>query len=315
MHLEKLDITINKLSENDNVGVFSFKPLPKGFGYTLGNCLRRVLLTSLQGGAITQLKLNGIAHEFSTIPGVKEDVIELTLNLKQIKARMNTENPVVLRLHKKGAGVVTAADIEKSSDLEIVNPEAHIATLADTKTEFDLEVVFEKGVGFMPVEERETSKVGVILLDTLFTPVISASYEVEQTRLGRSVDYDSLVLTVVTDGSIGPEEAVVKSSRILRDFFTRFSQGADEEVVVEESSLDAEENASNAASADVEDVSVEELPLPTRTINALRKHGIKTLQELVNKSAEELADIKNLGEKSVEEIEKLLKKEGLTAKK
>ncbi len=315
MHLEKLDITINKLSESDNVGVFSFKPLPKGFGYTLGNCLRRVLLTSLQGGAITQLKLNGIAHEFSTIPGVKEDVIELTLNLKQIKARMNTDNPVVLRLHKKGAGVVTAADIEKSSDLEIVNPEAHIATLADAKTEFDLEVVFEKGVGFMPVEERETSKVGVILLDTLFTPVISASYEVEQTRLGRSVDYDSLVLTVVTDGSIGPEEAVVKSSRILRDFFTRFSQGADEEIVVEESSLDAEENASNAASADVEDVSVEELPLPTRTINALRKHGIKTLQELVNKSAEELADIKNLGEKSVEEIEKLLKKEGLTAKK
>ncbi len=312
MLLETLDITINKISEENNLGVFSFKPLPKGFGNTLGNSLRRVLLTSIPGGAITQLKLSGAAHEFTTIPGVKEDVIELTLNLKQVRARMHTENPVVLRIQKKGAGVITAADIEASSDVEIMNKDAHIATLADSKAEFDAEVVFEKGVGFLPVEERETSKVGVILLDALFAPVISASYKVEQTRMGRSVDYDDLILTVQTDGSITPENAVIKSSAILRDFFARFSKGVDE--VVEVVELTEEETAASMQKSSVEDVSVEELPLPTRTINALKKHGIKSLQELVNKSPEELADIKNLGEKSVEEIDKLLKKEGYSKK-
>ncbi len=312
MLLETLDITINKISEENNLGVFSFKPLPKGFGNTLGNSLRRVLLTSIPGGAITQLKLAGAAHEFTTIPGVKEDVIELSLNLKQIRARMHTDNPVVLRIQKKGAGVITAADIEASSDVEIMNKDAHIATLADSKSAFEAEVVFEKGVGFLPVEERETSKVGVILLDALFAPVISASYKVEQTRMGRSVDYDDLILTVQTDGSITPENAVIKSSGILRDFFARFSKGVDE--VVEVVEMAEEETAASMQKSTVEDVSVEELPLPTRTINALKKHGIKSLQELVNKSPEELADIKNLGEKSVEEIDKLLKKEGYSKK-
>lgn len=312
MLLETLDITINKLSEENNIGVFSFKPLPKGFGNTLGNSLRRVLLTSIPGGAITQLKVGGASHEFTTIPGVKEDVIELTLNLKQIRARMHSDNPVVLRIKKKGAGVITAADIEVSSDVEIMNKDAHIATLADSKAEFDAEVVFEQGVGFLPVEERETSKVGVILLDALFAPVISASYKVEQTRMGRSVDYDDLILTVQTDGSITPENAVIKSSAILRDFFARFSNGVDE--VVETPVVSEDETAPAMQNSSIEDVSVEELPLPTRTINALKKHGIKSLQELVNKTPEELADIKNLGEKSVEEIDKLLKKEGYSKK-
>ena len=312
MLLETLDITINKISEENNVGVFSFKPLPKGFGNTLGNSLRRVLLTSIPGGAITQLKLNGASHEFATIPGIKEDVIELTLNLKQVRARMHTDNPVVLRIQKKGAGVITAGNIESSSDVEIMNKNVHIATLSDSKSEFDAEVVFEKGVGFLPVEERETAKVGVILLDALFAPVISASYRVDQARMGRSVDYDDLILTVQTDGSITPENAVIKSSAILRDFFGRFAKGVDEVVEVEEA--DEEEVSSNMQKSSVEDVSVEELPLPTRTINALKKHGIKSLQELVNKSQEELADIKNLGEKSVEEIDKLLKKEGYSKK-
>jgi DNA-directed RNA polymerase subunit alpha len=314
MLLNTLDVTINKISEKDNTGVFSFKPLPKGFGYTLGNTLRRVLLTSLDGAAITQVKFNGVSHEFTTMPGVKEDVIELTLNLKQVRARMNTDNPVVLRINKKGPGAITAADIEANSDIEIVNPQTHIATLNDAKTHFEAELVFEKGVGFLPVEDRETAKVGVILLDAVFSPVVSASYKVEQTRSGRAVDLDDLVLTVSTDGSVSPEEAITRSSAILRDFFSRFSKGVDE--VVEVETVEEEENssASSQSSSEYDDVSVDELPLPTRTINALKKHGIKSLQDLVNKSPEELADIKNLGEKSVEEIEKLLKKEGLLNK-
>lgn len=314
MLLNTLDVTINKISEKDNTGVFSFKPLPKGFGYTLGNTLRRVLLTSLDGAAITQVRLNGVSHEFTTMPGVKEDVIELTLNLKQVRAKMNTENPVVLRISKKGAGEITAADIEKSSDIEIVNPDCHIATLNDSKAGFEAELVFEKGTGFSPVEERESSKVGVILLDAVYSPVVSASYMVEQTRSGRSVDLDDLVLTVTTDGTISPEDAVKKSSAILRNFFARFSKGVDEIVEVEETVETEPVTQNNQDSEEYEEVSVDELPLPTRTINALKKHGIKSLQDLVNKSPEELADIKNLGEKSVEEIEKLLKKEGLLSK-
>ncbi len=314
MLLNTLDVTINKLSETDNTGVFSFKPLPKGFGYTLGNTLRRILLTSLDGAAITQVKLNGVSHEFTTMPGVKEDVIELTLNLKQVRARMNTENPVVLRISKKGPGAITAADIEANSDLEIVNSDCHIATLTDAKTVFEAEVVFEKGTGFSPVEERETSKVGVILLDAVFSPVVSASYQVEQTRSGRSVDLDDLVLSVTTDGSLTPEEAVTRSSAVLRDFFSRFSKGVDEVVEVVETAEDDTAAQSAQSQSEYDEVSIDELPLPTRTINALKKHGIKSLQDLVNKSPEELADIKNLGEKSVEEIEKLLKKEGLTNK-
>lgn len=298
------DVKIKKLSEQDNSAVFSFEPLPKGFGYTLGNTLRRILLTSMPGAAVTQMKIEGAVHQFSTVSGVKEDLVEIGLNFKQVRARVSGGNPVVGKIDVKGPGEVTAGDIEVSSEVEIMNKDLHIATLADNKSKFVAEIVFETGVGYSPVEERETSKIGVIMLDALYSPVVSANYEVDETRKGTQADLDKLVMTIETDGSIDPSEALARSASLLRDFFKRFAMAEDEEEVVAESEVSA-----SGSMMDSKKVSVEELPLPTRTINALRKAGIETLADLMGKSKEDLADVKNLGEKSVEEINKLLEKE------
>ncbi len=306
MLLDTKDIKINKESQKDSSAVFTFEPLPKGFGHTLGNTLRRILLTSLKGGAITQVKVEGAVHQFSTIEGVKEDLVEITLNLKQIKARVHGDNPVVARLSVSGEGKITAKDIEANADIEIINPDQHIATLSDKKSKLEMELVFESGVGYLPVEERETSKIGVILLDALFSPVVGVNYEVEPARKGGTIGLDKLVLTIETDGSIDPSDALSHAAAILRDFFARFALAEDPEVEEE-----VEEDSSPRAAVDANAISVEELPLPTRTINALKKANIDSLSQLAEKTDDDLADIKNLGEKSVEEIKKLLEKEGL----
>lgn len=305
MQLNPSEVKILKVSEKGNVGVFSFDPLPTGFGNTLGNTLRRVALTSLRGGAITQIKIEGVSHQFSTIPGVKEDVIEIGLNFKKVRIKVHGDNPVVGRIKMTGPCEVFASDIDLSSEAEILNKDLLITTLSDKNAKFEAELVVEPGYGYSPVEDRETSKLGVILLDATFSPVVSASYSVEPTRMGRVIGLDKLIFTVETDGSITPSEAVEMSSGSLRSFFARFSQGEDEIVVT----TPTEVVASSVKKKAVEDASVDDLPLPTRTINALRKHGIKSLSQLMDKTQEELADIKNLGEKSVEEINKLLSKE------
>lgn len=305
MQLNPSEVKILKVSEKGNVGVFSFDPLPTGFGNTLGNTLRRVALTSLRGGAITQIKIEGVSHQFSTIPGVKEDVIEIGLNFKKVRIKVHGDNPVVGRIKMTGPCEVFASDIDLSSEAEILNKDLLITTLSDKNAKFEAELVVEPGYGYSPVEDRETSKLGVILLDATFSPVVSASYSVEPTRMGRVIGLDKLIFTVETDGSITPSEAVEMSSGILRSFFARFSQGEDEIVVT----TPTEVVASSVKKKAVEDASVDDLPLPTRTINALKKHGIKSLSQLMDKTQEELADIKNLGEKSVEEINKLLSKE------
>ena len=305
MQLNPSEVKILKVSEKGNVGVFSFDPLPTGFGNTLGNTLRRVALTSLRGGAVTQIKIEGVSHQFSTIPGVKEDVIEIGLNFKKVRIKVHGDNPVVGRIKMTGPCEIFASDIDLSSEAEILNKDLLITTLSDKNAKFEAELVVEPGYGYSPVEDRETSKLGVILLDATFSPVVSASYSVEPTRMGRVIGLDKLIFTVETDGSITPSEAVEMSSGSLRSFFARFSQGEDEIVVT----TPTEVVTSSVKKKAVEDASVDDLPLPTRTINALRKHGIKSLSQLMDKTQEELADIKNLGEKSVEEINKLLSKE------
>lgn len=308
MLLNANDVKIKKLSEEGNKAVFTFEPLPTGFGHTLGNTLRRVLLTSLPGAAATQIKIEGAVHQFDTIEGVKEDLVELSLNLKQLRAKIHGDNPVVGKISVKGGGKVTAKDIEVSSEVEILNKDLHIATLADAKSKLEAEIVFEPGVGYSPVEERETSKIGVILLDALFSPVVDANYTVEPTRKGTTIGLDKLVLTVETDGGVEPSDALAQAATILRDFFKRFALAEDpEEEEVEEEVAEL----APKPTLDAKKVAVDELPLPTRTINALRKAEINTLSELAAKSDDELADIKNLGEKSIQEIKKLLKKEGL----
>lgn len=309
MHLSYDQLKITKKIQDKNTGIFVFEPLPTGFGNTLGNSLRRVLLTSIEGAAITQVKIGGANHQFSTIKGVKEDVVEITLNLKQVRIKLHTKNTVVATIKKKGPGVVTAADIELSSEAEVLNKNLHIATLADNKSEFSAELVIEPGYGYSPMEERQTSKIGVIVLDALFSPIKNASYEVEPTRFEERTDLDKLTLKVETDGSISFEDAVKKSAEILNNYYTVIISGETD------TSKDLDEDSSKSAekqsfSSTTENVTVDDLPLQTRTVNALKKSGIKTFKELCEKSDEELADIKNLGEKSMSEIIKLLEKEG-----
>ena len=305
MQIQPSDLKIKTISETKTEGVFEFDPLPKGFGHTLGNTLRRVLLTSMPGAAITQIKVTGANHQFSTLEGVKEDLVEIILNLKKIRINKHSDNPEVAILKAEGVGAVTAKNIETTADLEVINKDQHIATIGNKKTKLEIELIIENGVGYSPMEERQTSKVGVIVIDALFSPVVKAVMEIEETRAGGRTDLDKLVLKVVTDGSMKPSDAVYKSAGILSKFFAvleRWEQADEEDELIEIAAPDTQA---------IEDVIVDELPLQTRTINALKKAGVDTLAQLSKKTADDLADIKNLGEKSISEINKLLKKEGL----
>jgi DNA-directed RNA polymerase subunit alpha len=306
MQVTASDLKINTISEKNNTGEFVIEPLPKGFGHTLGNSLKRILLTSLEGSAITQVKFSKVDHQFTTIPGVKEDVVEISLNLKKVRFKKHSNEPIAASINVTGPGKVTAKDIDVPADLEVINKDLHIATLSDKNTTLKADLVIESGVGYSPMEERQSLKIGVIVLDALFSPVSHTTYNVESTRFGKVADLDKVVMNVETDGSLTPTEAVTESAKILKDFYARI--GAWDDAEGEE---DEEEESGNDKASNTETVSIEELPLPTRTINALRKQGIDTLDALANKSDDELADIKNLGEKSVVEIKKLLKKEGL----
>ncbi len=297
------DLKIVKVLEEGSSGVFTFEPLPLGFGNTLGNTLRRVLYTSLEGAALTQAKITGVVHQFSTIPGVKEDVVEVSLNLKQVRVKLHTKNPVIGSISKKGPGVVTAGDIDFPSDAEVVNKDLVLATLSDSKARFEAEVVVEPGVGYSPVEERETSKVGVILLDCVFSPVVRVSYSVEPARFGKRVDLDKLTLKVETDGTLSPWEAVSKSADLLTEFFGFVAKGG---IEVEDSTGEVV----GGSKVDKKSLNVEDLPVSNRAINALKKFGLKTLKDIADMTDSQIADIKNLGEKSVTEIMELLKKEG-----
>ncbi|MEK7595122.1 MAG: DNA-directed RNA polymerase subunit alpha [Patescibacteria group bacterium] len=304
MRVSPNDVKIKREQEIESKGVFVVEPLPQGYGYTFGNALRRVLLSSLPGAAVSQVKFSGVSHQFSTIPGVKEDVVEICLNLKKLRIKVHGDSPSVLKLEKTGPGEVKASDFDLTSDAEVVNKDLHIATLADKNSKIEFEVVVEKGVGYVPSEHRETNKVGVILLDSVFSPVSVVSYKVEPTRVGREINLDKLVVSLQTDGTITPFDAFVKASDILKEYFERLALGV-EEVGGAKEVVKEEKNSQKS-----EEVFVEELPLPTRTVNALRKAGIKTLEDLAGKMPDELTEIKNLGEKSIEEIKKLLEKEG-----
>ncbi len=304
MEVTKENLKINTIKEEGNVGVYSYEPLPTGFGHTLANALRRVLLSSIKGAAVTQVKINGASHQFTTLPGVKEDIVEITLNLKKLRFKSHSDDPVVVTINKKGAGKVTAKDIELTSDIEIMNKDQHIATLSDSKSKIDMELVIEQGIGYSPMEDRQTSKVGVIILDALFSPIVSANYDIEPTRFGGRTDLDKITFTIETDGSISPKDAIKEASKILKEYYMDFQEWKAE---APEKEIKEKTKPGNKLS---EDFSVEELPLQTRTINALKKSKINTLHELAKKTNEELEDIKNIGEKSLQEIKDLLDKEG-----
>ncbi|MBN1162241.1 DNA-directed RNA polymerase subunit alpha [Patescibacteria group bacterium] len=307
MQVSVSNLKINTIKEDNRFGEYAFEPLPTGFGYTLANALRRVLLTSIEGAAATQIKVNGVNHQFTTIEGVKEDIVEITLNIKQLRFRHHSENPSVVTLSKKGAGKVTATDLNLPAEVEIMNKDAHIATLSDSTASLDMELIVESGVGYSPMEDRKTSKIGVIILDALFSPIVSANYRIEPTRFGGKTDLDKIVIEVETDESVSPKSAIQQAAKLIKAYYSVFETwkvpGSEED-----------EDLTDKPKVIVEDIQVEELPLQTRTVNALKKGGITTLKELSNKTDDDLADIKNLGEKSLNEIHKLLIKEGLRNK-
>jgi DNA-directed RNA polymerase subunit alpha len=296
-----------KVTEEQNNGTQAkvvLEPLEGGFGHTLGNSLRRTMLTSLQGAAITSVKITGVSHQFSTIPGVIEDVIQIILNLKKVRVKLYSDKPIHIKISKTGAGEVKASDIDTMGGGEVTNKDAHIATLTDAKAKLSMEMTVEAGVGYISSDERKMSEIGVLPVDAIFSPVVSVNYTVDQTRVGRKTDYDKLILDIVTDGTISPLEAVQKSAQILA---RQFKQVYDPE----ESESTESAAAPSFVTDDILKASVEELDLPVRITNALKAIEIDTIGKLTTVSPSQLMKAKNLGAKSLNLISDKLVERGL----
>lgn len=288
---------------DDHRAIVTIEPLESGYGHTLGNSLRRVLLTSLPGHAITQMRIEGVDHLYSTLDGMTEDVLEFSLNLKQIRLKSDSKDAGTFRLSVEGPAEVTAADIEVSAGYEIINKDQHLATLAKG-AKFEVEMTAEAGLGYVVADNKQSGAIGDIMIDALYSPIVKVSYEVEQTRVGRRTDYDKLILDIQSNGSISPLEAVRQAAEILQ---TQFRQVFEPVVIKEE---EPEEELS-PEEAEVLRLTVEELDLPTRIANALRKGGFKTVGDLVGIDKDIVAKVKNLGEKSVDVIDEALAKKGV----
>ena len=307
--------TINKfIDEDGQYGKFIVEPLERGYGTTLGNCLRRILLSSLPGAAVTSVKIDGILHEFSTIPGVKEDVTEIILNLKKLAVRLNGENTKRAIINAVGPKEVTAADIIGDAEMEIFNPDLHIATVNETG-KLKIEMTVERGRGYVPAEKNKKpdDTIGVIPIDSIFSPVQRVNYTVNDTRVGNVTDYDKLTLEVWTDGSLRPEEAVSKAAGILVMHLKLFQNmdGLAEDVAEEEASFPAEEEDD---SSKVLDMNIEDLDLSVRSFNCLKRANINTVADLAEKTEEDMMKVRNLGRKSLEEVKKKLEELGLSLK-
>ncbi|HYY74925.1 MAG TPA: DNA-directed RNA polymerase subunit alpha [Gaiellaceae bacterium] len=295
---------------NEDRGVFSIEPLDRGFGYTFGNSLRRVLLSSLEGAAVTSVKIEGVAHEFTTLKGVREDVTDVILNLKNLICLLHGESPEVeVRLDKKGAGPVTAADIEAPADLEILNPDLEIANLSD-KGRLEITLTIGRGRGYVPAELNRGPEhtIGVIPVDSIFSPVRRVSYEVEAARVGQRTDYDKLTLDVTTDGSVSPRDAIAEAAEILIRQLAIFTDIDRIEGFGEAAEAEAEAPQAHG----MENFPIEELELGVRSYNCLKRVGIETIGDLVSKTENELAAIPNFGKKSIEEVSETLQAHGLT---
>jgi len=297
----------------ENRGIFVIEPLDRGFGYTFGNSLRRVLLSSLEGAAVTAVKIEGVAHEFTTLPGVREDVTDIILNLKNLICLLHGESPEVeVHIAKKGAGPVTAADIQAPADLEILNPELELANLND-KGKLEMTLTIGRGRGYVPAEQNRGPEqpIGVIPIDSIFSPVRRVSYDVEAARVGQRTDYDKLRLDVTTDGSIEPRDAIGQAAEILIRQLAIFTDLDRIEGFAEVQAGEAGGSEAPAAHG-MENFPIEELELGVRSYNCLKRVGIETIGDLVSKSENELAAIPNFGKKSIEEVKETLATQGLS---
>lgn len=295
--------TVKSEQELENYAKIILEPLEEGFGHTLGNSLRRVLLTSLRGAAVTSVKIDGVSHQFSTIEGVMEDVIEIILNVKKIRLEINGDKPVKLTVKASGKKEVKAGDFEIEGDGKIVTPDQIVATLTDAKSKLNMEMIAINGKGYSVAEERKIEEVGVIAVDALFSPVTIVNYTVDPTRVGRSTDYDRLTLDITTNGSLTPLDAMNEAARILSESFHKVYEPDTEKEVEETTSQVSEE---------VLKLTIEELDLPVRITNALKAIEINTIEDLINVPRIQLLKAKNLGTKSLTLISEKLSERGLS---
>ncbi|WLD93555.1 DNA-directed RNA polymerase subunit alpha [Alkalihalobacillus sp. AL-G] len=311
IEIEKPRIETVEISDDAAYGKFVVEPLERGYGITLGNSLRRILLSSLPGAAVTSVQINGVLHEFSTIEGVVEDVTTVILSLKKLALKIYSEEEKTLEIDVQGNGVVTAADITHDSDVEVLNPELHIATLSKD-AHLQMKITAKRGRGYVPAEGNKTEEqaIGVIPIDSIFTPVTRVNYQVENTRIGQVTNYDKLTLDVWTDGSIRPEEAVSLGAKIVTEHLNIFvgltDQAQKAEIMVEKEEDQKEK---------VLEMTIEELDLSVRSYNCLKRAGINTVQELAQKSEEDMMKVRNLGKKSLEEVQEKLEDLGLGLRK
>lgn len=291
-------------TERSDYGRYSVEPLSQGYGQTLGNSLRRVLLTSLPGAAINSVKIEGVKHQFSTLPGLKEDIIEFLLNVKRIRLSVPEGAPVTLTLSKKGPGEITAGAIQLPAGVTIVNPEFVLGTLSDKKAEIEMQLFAQQGYGYITAEETAVHEVGVIPLDALYSPVVRVNYKVEATRVGRMTNLDKLVIEIWTDGTIAPLAALLSAAKILVSYFTQ---------IYEPKAKKVEEPAAviSSVSDEVLKMRIEELDIPTRIVNALANGGVETIGQLLGNQRSDLMKIKNLGTKSLSIVEEKLKEKGV----
>lgn len=289
-----------KCETQDTYGRFVIEPLERGYGITIGNTLRRILLSSILGAAITHVRIEGILHEFSTIPGVMEDVTEIVLNLKKLNFRLLGDRPKNIKIEAKGEGIVTASDIQPDPEVEILNPEGYIATMTEKNARLSMEMRIERGKGYVPAEKQKAPEqiLGLIPIDSIFSPIRKVKYIVEDTRVGQITNYDRLILEVWTDGSIRPHEAVINGAELLQKYLTFFS--------------DLKPPAPTSAvtqgvdQAQVLDLPIEELGLSVRSLNCLKRAAVRKVGDLVNLSEEDVMKLKNFGQKSLVEIKEKL---------
>lgn len=291
-----------KVEEKD-YGKFIIEPLNPGFGHTLGNSLRRVLMTALPGAAVVSVKIEGAKHQFSTLPGLKEDIINLILNIKTLRLKL-TDGKATIKLLAYGPGEVKAGQIEVSPEVEIVNKDLYLGSLADKKSKLEIEMQVERGFGYILAEERKISTLGVIPIDAIFTPVTRVNYKVEETRVGRLTNLDKLTLEIWTDGTISPREALEEAAKIITSYFLQ----------VYEPKLQTPEEGiaiTPSVSEDILKMSVEELDLPTRIYNSLKNGGIETVGQLLGTPKKDITQIRNLGAKSITIVEEKLREKGV----
>jgi DNA-directed RNA polymerase subunit alpha len=307
VEIEKARIECVEASQNGCYGKFAIEPLERGFGHTLGNSMRRVLLSSLPGAAVTSVHIEGVQHEFSTVPGVKEDVTEIILNLKLMACKMYSDGPKTLMIDLKGPAELKAGDIRVDDEVEIVNPDLHIATLNED-AHLQMQITLDRGRGYVSADKNKSASmpIGVIPIDSIFTPVTKVNYTVEDTRVGQTTDYDKLTLEIWTNGTLKPEEAISGAAKILIEHLEMFLGLTDQVIPI--AMVQPEEDKKDK----VLEMTIEELDLSVRAYNCLKRAGINSVAELVQKNQDDMMKVRNLGRKSLEEVEQKLLGLGLS---